>query len=60
MEILKDMLTKIIGHHIVPEESFLIEIENDTLKHDDFNNKSETTVKIRTPLKASCRNQIIK
>ena len=45
MEILKDMLTKIIGHHIVPEESFLIEIENDTLKHDDFNNNSETTVK---------------
>ena len=46
----KDILTKIICHLIVPEESFVIEIEKDTLVHDDIINKSET-VNIRTPPK---------
>ena len=34
------MLTNIIGHHKVPEESLVNEIEKDTLVHDDIN-KSE-------------------
>ena len=46
------MLTKIIGHHKVPEESLVNEIEKDTLVHDDIINKSETAVKIRTPLQS--------
>ena len=46
----KDILTNIIGHHKVPEESLVIETEKDTLVHDDIINKSET-VNIRTPPK---------
>ena len=48
----KDIFTKIIGHHKVPEESLVNEIEKDTLVHDDIINKSETAVKIRTPLQS--------
>ena len=46
----KDMLTNIIGHHKVPEESFTIEVKNDAVDYNDDINKSEI-VKIRTPPK---------